>query len=145
MENAANVQVLQDIYTAWNTKDQAKLLSCMTEDCVYEDMAMAAVMHGHEGVGAFMTEVYKTMPDFHVEYLKVFASDHHAAGQWLIKATWNGEYEGVDCTGKRIEFTGISYYHFKDGKVARTQDCWDSTQMMLAFGVLPEALRALAK
>jgi predicted ester cyclase len=61
----------------------------------------------------------------------------------VIKATWNGPFEGVDCTGQRIEFTGLSMYQFRSGKIARARDCWDFTVMIRKFGVLPQDLRSL--
>jgi len=144
MHNQQNEQLLENIYAAWRDQDLDRIASLFTDDCTYEDMAMGVVFNGNQEVRAFAEEVYTTMPDFNVTYIKKFATDTHGAGQWLIKATWNGEFEGVDCSGKKIEFTGISYYEFADGKVAKAQDCWDYTAMMQQFGVIRDSLKGLA-
>lgn len=139
----ANEQTLDAVYQAWREQDVAKLVSFFTEDCCYEDMAMGVVFNGREQLAEFAREVFKTMPDFNVSYIKRFATDRYGAGQWVITATWNGDFEGVDCTGKKIRFTGLSYYEFADGKIARAQDCWDFSVMMETFGVLRQSLRNL--
>lgn len=143
MHNKDNEQLLDTNYTAWCRKDLDTIANCFTDDSVYEDMAMGVIFHGKEAIRGFANEVFQTMPNFNVSYIKRFATETHGAGQWLISATWNGKFEGVDCTGKKIEFTGLSYYEFKDGKISHTQDCWDFTVMMAEFGVLAEKLRNL--
>lgn len=143
MNNRENEKLLDDAYSAWCRKDVDALVACFSDDVEYEDMAMQAVMRGKTELTSFAHEVYKTMPDFHVKYTKRFATDTHGAGQWVITATWNGEFEGVDCTGKVVEFTGLSYYRFLNGKITHAQDCWNYAVMMKTFGVLSEDLRAL--
>ena len=141
--NEKNEKLLDDNYTAWCNHDLEAIANCFADNCVYEDMAMGVNFNGIKEVCGFAQEVFKTMPDFHVAYIKRFATDSHGAGQWVITATWNGEFEGVDCTGKKIQFTGLSYYEFRDGKIAYAQDCWDFSVMMQTFGVLRESLRNL--
>ena len=141
--NELNEKLLDANYKAWCQHDVDKIAGYFTDDSVYEDMAMGVIFNGREQIADFAREVFKTMPDFHVAYTKRFADETFGAGQWVIKATWNGDFEGVDCTGKRIEFTGLSFYRFSDGKICRAQDCWDFSVMMEAFGVLRESLRTI--
>lgn len=143
MHNKQNEQLMEDMYAAWRAQDLDRVAAAFTDDCTYEDMAMDVIFNGPSEVRGFAEEVYTTMPDFDVNYIKKFATDTHGAGQWIIKATWKGDFEGVECTGKKIEFTGISYYEFFDGKISKAQDCWDYTVMMREFGVLRESLRDL--
>jgi len=138
-----NEKLLDANYVAWRDHDADRIATYFTEDATYEDMAMGVVFTGREEIKGFAREVFTTMPNFRVAYTKRFATDTFGAGQWVISATWEGEFEGVDCTGKSIEFTGLSYYSFKDGLIASAQDCWDYTAMMTAFGVLRESLHTL--
>jgi predicted ester cyclase len=104
---------------------------------------MGVVMRGKEQLRQFATEVFKTMPNFRVQFPNRFAAQEWGAARWVITANWQGLFEGVDCTGKAIEFTGLSLYGFRDGKLVSNSDCWDYTVMMKAFGVLRESLRIL--
>ncbi len=141
--NKKNEKLLDANYAAWCSQSLESIANCFAENCVYEDMAMNVTFNGIKEVCGFAREVFKTMPDFHVAYTKRFATDSHGAGQWVITATWNGPFEGVDCTGKKIQFTGLSYYEFREGKIVYAQDCWDFSVMMQKFGVLRESLRHL--
>lgn len=141
--SSANEQLLDDMYAAWRAHDAERVVSYYTDDCIYEDMAMGVVNRGKAELRNFVHEVYKTMPDFKVVYERRFATDSEAAGQWVITATWNGLFEGVDCSGMPVRFTGLSLYRFRDGKISHAQDCWDYTVMMRAFNVLRPDLKLL--
>ncbi|MEX1147696.1 MAG: SgcJ/EcaC family oxidoreductase [Sphingomonadales bacterium] len=139
----ANEKLLDDMYAAWRAHDAEKVASYYAQDCVYEDMAMGVVNRGRDGVLNFAREVYGTMPDFRVEYETRFATETDGAGQWIITATWNGPFEGVDRTGRKVRFTGLSLYRFRDGKISHAKDCWDFSVMMKQMGLLREDLRGL--
>lgn len=141
--NQQNVELIQSMEDAWCDQDIPRLQSLFTEDCVYEDMALGAVNRGKAGIARFAEEVYGTMPDFRVRFVKKFAVDDAGASEWVIEATWRGPFEGRDCTGRKIRFTGLSLYEFRNGKISLARDCWDYTVLIKQFGVLPEALREL--
>jgi steroid delta-isomerase-like uncharacterized protein len=141
--NAQYEKLLDDMYKAWSDHDVEKVVGYYTDDCVYEDMAMGVVNRGKEALRQFIRDSYKALPDFRVVYTQRFASDSRAAGQWVITGTWNGLFEGVDCTGTKIRFTGLSLYEFRDGLIASVKDCWDFTVVMKALGVLRSDLKSL--
>ena len=141
--NQHNVELIQLMEDAWLDQDIPRLQSLFTDDCVYEDMALGARNLGLAGIAKFAHEVYGTMPDFQVRFVKKCAVDHLGASEWVIEGTWNGPFEGRDCTGRKVRFTGLSLYEFRDGKISLVQDCWDYTVLIKQFGVLPEALRQL--
>ena len=70
-----NEVLIDTLARTWNTHDIDRLLTLFTPDCHYEDMAMGAVNSGHDGLRHFATEVFRTMPDFHLEFPKRFATD----------------------------------------------------------------------
>lgn len=138
-----NHMLLDELADAWSAHDIPALLAIFTDDCLYEDMAMGVVNRGKAQLCHFAEEVFKTMPDFQLQFPKRFATDTDGASEWVIKATWSGPFEGVDCTGSNITFMGFSMYTFRDGKIASNRDCWDYTAMMRQFGVLATSLRSL--
>ena len=141
--NERNRDLIRALGKTWCAQDVERMVVLFTDDCVYEDMAMGAVNRGKDQLRTFAEEVFQTMPDFNVAFIDPFATDEWGAASWVIKATWNGLFEEVDCTGLRIEFTGLSMYRFRDGKIAQARDCWDFTVMIRKFGVLPQDLRSL--
>lgn len=140
----ANEELMDRLYQSWREQNPETLIDCFTDDCTYTDMAMRVVMRGKKELAGFVNEVYKTMPDFHVEHSVRFASATRGSGYWTISATWNGPFEGIDRTGTKVRFEGISLYEFRDGKISRNIDCWDPTMLYEQFGILPAALRSLS-
>lgn len=143
MQNEQNTACLDANYAAWRTHDLDAICACYTDDCVYEDKTVRAQFHGKDGVRDFASQIFTNMPDFNVALTRRFATEHHGAGEWLITGTWNGEFEGVDCTGKKIQFSSLYLFDITDGKIAYVQDRWDYTVMMEEFGVLKKGLRHL--
>jgi steroid delta-isomerase-like uncharacterized protein len=139
------VDVLDELYRHWRNQDIDGLAALFTDDCVYEDMAMRVIHTGKPALIGFVTGVYGSMPDFNVTFRSRFATPDYGAGEWTISATWQGDYEGVDVSGRQIRFHGLSFYEFKLGKIARNVDCWDPTVVMEQLGVLPEGLAALRR
>jgi steroid delta-isomerase-like uncharacterized protein len=129
------VELLDNLYRHWRAQDIEGLCALFTDDCIYEDMAMRVVHEGKQALARFVSGVYGSMPDFEVVFRRRFATGRHGAGEWTVTATWRGPYEGVDVTGKRVRFEGISFYEFRDGKIARNVDCWDPTVLMEQLGV----------
>ena len=88
----------------FNTRDVYALMADMTEDCVFEHIAPAAVSFGrHEGQAA-VRAVWESLdthfPNFTMEVVDLFASGDRATCRWVIR--WrqpdgsNGSLHGVD-------------------------------------------------
>jgi steroid delta-isomerase-like uncharacterized protein len=141
--SARHEKLLDELVEAWCSHDISALLNLFIDDCLYEDMAMGVVNRGKAQLRHFAEEVFKTMPNFHLRFPQRFATEQHGASEWVITATWAGLFEGVDCSGRDITFTGLSMYTFRDSKLASNRDCWDYTSMMRQFDVLGTSLRSL--
>ena len=141
--SAHNEKVLDQLVEAWCSHDIPSLINLFTDDCLYEDMALGVVNRGKAELQHLAQDVFKTMPDFHLKFPRRFATQDSGASEWVISATWAGPFEDVDCSGRKIVFTGLSMYIFRDGKLASNRDCWDYTSLMRQFGVLGASLRSL--
>ncbi len=139
----SNEQLLAKYPDAWTKRDVEKVLTYFHEDCVYEDPTLGVIKNGKEGVREFFHEVFSMQPDFHLEYSDYFATDTRGASIWTITNTWNGEFHGVDVTGKKVKFIGTTMFEFKDGLILRNTDYWDLTPLMIQLGTLTSDLRQL--
>jgi predicted ester cyclase len=135
--------IFDDLEKAWSEKDIDALVALFTEDCIYEDMALGARHAGHAGVREFAEGVFAVMPDFSLTFPVRVVTAERGSSHWIIRAHWNGDFEGIDRTGHPIEFTGLSSYSFRGDRIVHNIDCWDYVAMIKAFGVLPSGLAAL--
>lgn len=140
-----NEAVLDENYAAWRAHDVDRILNCFTDDAVYEDRAFNVISKGRDGVRAFVEAVFREQKDFQVRYRRRFATDTDGAGEWVINTVWSGAFGGVDKTGARVEFSGLSLYQFRDGRISHCIDCWDSAQLMRQLHVLTDELQALTR
>ena len=137
-----NEKLLAEYPTAWSAHDIEKIQTFFTDDCVYSDPTLGVEKHGKAGLLEFIGEILSMQPDFHIEYSEYFATKTHGASVWTITNTWNGEFHGVDVTGKKVSFTGTTIFEFKNGKISKNTDYWDLSPLMLQLGVLKTELRA---
>lgn len=86
----------------------------MTEDCVFEHVAPAAVSFGrHEGAQA-VRAVWESMdehfPNYTVEIVEIFAADNRACCRYVIR--WKGPDGGEGI------LRGADVFTVRDGKIS---------------------------
>lgn len=136
-----NEKLLAEYPVAWSAHDIEKIKSFFNEDCIYEDPTLGVQKQGKDGLLEFINDIFEMQPDFHLEYQHCFATATHGAALWTISNTWNGSFHGVDCTGKKVSFSGVTLFEFKNGKISRNTDYWDLTPLLAQLGVLTDELR----
>lgn len=139
---------------AWNSHQPDRLLALMTEDIVYDDSAWPRTMRGHADVREFLAHTWRALPDLRFQLREgpyIHPTDPKAAFWWDGDGTHTGPLDppGLAATGKRIEFDGVDFHEYRDGKVARLRIAFDMAGIMRRLGVLPPAgggqERAVAK
>lgn len=73
-------------------------------------------------------------PDIQFELGEVFADEHMTAATWTATGTHEGDFMGIEPTGKSGSVTGISVNRIEDGKIAETWMNFDSLEMMEIVG-----------
>ena len=91
-----------------------------------------ANLEGDEGTLSAFSEVISTIHELIVE-------GDTAIAHWTWQATHSGTLLslGIPATGKRVEFSGCSIYHFKDGKIFKQWEYGDLLGFMQQLGVVP--------
>jgi steroid delta-isomerase-like uncharacterized protein len=127
---------------AWNSHDQERVLSLMTEDVVYDDSAWPTTMRGHAEVRPFLEYTWRAFPDLRFEL-----ADPPFLGQDATQATyhWRGtcthsgplDPPGLAPTGRQVEFEGFDLHVYRDGRVSRLLIVFDLADFMRQLGLLP--------
>lgn len=106
-------ELLQVFADAWNRHDIDSLMSCMTEDCVFEASAGADVCGtryvGRDAVRAGYAEVWATFPDAHWGGVRHFVHDGRGVSEWT--------FTGTRADGTRVEVHGCDLFTFRDGRI----------------------------
>jgi steroid delta-isomerase-like uncharacterized protein len=128
--------VLEDLAAAWTAHDIDKVLSLCTDDCVYEDVTMAAVNHGKGELKAFGGAVLAAFPDFKMELTSGFTAGNWAGAEWIMSGTHEGDLPGMPATNKTFSLRGASICELHDGKVKRNSDYWDMVTFLKQIGLM---------
>ncbi|PTB37399.1 hypothetical protein M441DRAFT_113620, partial [Trichoderma asperellum CBS 433.97] len=66
-------------------------------------------------------EGFKAIPDLHVTLDQAFAdkSSSYVFGRLIVRGTLNQEFMGIKPSGGPFEFSELTFYEYKDGKVLR--------------------------
>jgi len=113
-ENKSTVAILDGFANAFNAHAIDRILSYMTDDCVFEASAGPDVngeeFTGKEAVKKAFEDVFKTYPDAHWGNVRHFISGERAVSEWT--------FTGTKQDGSKVEVTGCDLFTFRDGKIA---------------------------
>jgi ketosteroid isomerase-like protein len=105
---------LQSFADAFNAHDLDRIMSHMTDDCVFQASA-GPDMDGEKFSGLSEVRkafeiVFKTFPDAHWGNARHFISGNRGFSEWVFTGTKPG--------GTKVEVTGCDLFTFRDGKIA---------------------------
>jgi steroid delta-isomerase-like uncharacterized protein len=129
---------------AWNSHEHSRLLELMTDDIVYDDSAWPTTMRGHGEVRTFLDSVWRAFPDLRFELLEgpyIVPGQPKAAFYWRGSGSHTGPLEppGFAPTAKRVEFEGVDFHEYRDGRVCRLRIVFDMMDIGRQIGTLPTA------
>ena len=114
MTEDEKLRLMHAFAEAWNAHDIVAIMSCMTDDCVFEASAgpdvCGARSVGREEVRAAFSEVFAAFPDAQWRDARHFSSGDRGVSEWTLTGTRND--------GTKIEVNGCDLLTFRDGKIA---------------------------
>jgi ketosteroid isomerase-like protein len=113
-ENKSTIAILDAVANAFNAHDADKIVSYMTDDCVFEASAGPDVdgekFVGKETVKKAFEDVFKNFPDAQWSNPHHFISGDRAVSEWI--------FTGTKPDGTKVEVTGCDLFTFRNGKIA---------------------------
>jgi len=137
--NANMEELVRDLDAAWASWDVERVISCFTDDCLYEDLAVGAVKKGKKEVSDFLREFSVGFPDVRAEFTGHCFSNDRLCFEWIMTGTNSGDRPGKPATGKRFSIRGVSVAEFSGGKIARQTDYYDMVTFLRQLDMFPPA------
>ena len=108
----ANVKTVTEFCAAWATRDMARVLPFLADDCVYRMTETAPPAHGHDGI---IQRLKPTIDNATLVEFRVL--DTMAAGPIVIN-------HRVDrfMTARPLTWEGVGVFFVKDGKIKEWSD-----------------------
>lgn len=140
--SADNKALVEDLYVNIISKGQMdRLHELVADDCLD---------HGAEEMGwenGFVDHVAwfrESFPDVVVEVNDMVAEDDRVVAYWTMTGTHEGEFWGVQPTGRKISGTAISLLRFRAGQLVEYKVNPDVYGALEQMGVLPPLDELLA-
>ena len=113
-ENKPTMAILEGFADAFNAHDIDKILSYMTDDCIFEASAGPDAdgekFVGKDAVRKAFEDVFKNFPDAHWSNPHHFISGNRAVSEWT--------FTGTKPNGSKMEVNGCDLFTFRDGRIA---------------------------
>ncbi len=93
-------------------------------------------LHGTEAIKGFVAEFRQGFPDFRNSVDIQVAEGNTVATRFTSTGTHRGAFMGVEPTGKKLTWTGITIDRISDGKIVESWANWDMMGMMQQLGVV---------
>ncbi len=111
--NKPTIAILDGFADAFNAHDANKIVSYMTDDCIFEASAGPDVdgekFVGKEAVKQAFEDIFKNYPDAKWINPQHFISGNRAVSEWT--------FTGTRSDGSKVEVTGCDLFTFLNGKI----------------------------
>jgi steroid delta-isomerase-like uncharacterized protein len=91
-------------------RDLPRLISTLTEDCVYEIPAWNQRWDGHAGATDFYNALLTAFPDIHYALTEIVIGPQGVYEEARVTATHARDWLGVPANGQRLEYTVVIFF-----------------------------------
>ena len=127
-----------DYLAAWDTHEGQKVVSFMTPDAVYTDVALGEEHKGQADIATWIDGMADTLSsDYRFEPVSGQDNGSSYALEWVMRGTHDRANAQLPATGKQFAIRGASVGTLRDGKIERNTDYWSMTEFLIQIGVMP--------
>ena len=136
MSTEANKALIREFFAqVWNQGSEAAIDRFIAADAAGNDPDFGM---GREGFKRQWREWQAAFPDIHFAIEEMVAEGDTVVTRWTVTGTQQGPFLGIPATGRRIEVSGMSLDHLKDGVLVSGFDGWDNLGLRQQLGIIPE-------
>jgi steroid delta-isomerase-like uncharacterized protein len=112
----------------WNQRRTATVHELLEPDSVCH--TDRGDMVGPQPFLDFHAQMVQAMPDLRITVEDAIAEGDRVAVRWSVNGTHSGPFQGKSGTGKAIHFRGVTWIHYRDGKLVEGFDCFNLDGLM---------------
>src|SRR5579859_7580889 len=131
-------RLIEDWALAWSSPNTLeKLLSLVTEDCIYEDVSGETITHGKTELEQLYRAAHDAFPNYKITLTSHVVALHRAGAEWVKTGRQQGDLPGLPATNKPYTLRGASTFELQDNQVRRCSDYSDMVTLLKQLGVYP--------
>ncbi|WP_345993513.1 ester cyclase [Sulfurimonas sp. HSL-1716] len=128
-----NKQLVSEYYAMWNSHDFTKADLLLDGDVRFRG-SLDIVANGIDGFKDYAKMLFEAFPNLY-HAVEILISEGNVASAYV---TYSGKHEGklldYEPTKKRISYSGASFFHFKNGKIASINVLGDLNSLYKQIG-----------
>jgi steroid delta-isomerase-like uncharacterized protein len=124
-------KLIEEVWNKGNLKVYDEV--CTADLIVNDPMDPVRGLEAAKGV----VKKYRTaFPDCRLDIDEIFSADDKVVTRWRYSGTNNGPLEGMAPTGRRVNGTGLTIYHFMGDRIREEFSNWDALGLLQQLGVI---------
>lgn len=112
-----NKQLISEYYSMWNSRDFSKAEKLLDPDVRFRG-SLDIVANGIDGFKEYAAMLLEAFPNLYHAVEIVIVEGNLGSAYVTYSGTHAGKLLKFEPTLKRISYTGASFFHFKNGKIA---------------------------
>jgi len=127
-----NIALIKQHYEAWFSGDVETIKEIYSPDYVYHS---ASQDFSKEQTIEWIKPQMEAWSDRTYSMEDIFAKGDKVVSRYIFKGTYEGDYQGIPATGKKVEHTGIEIWQVENGKIVESWEEWDYLGQSLQLGM----------
>ena len=129
---------LEGYVKAINGHDWDGIVSFMTDDVSYEDVALGEKHKGKADVKDFWKRAATEFSsNFQMQVVRGFQTETDYAAEWVFKGKHDGSSPQLPATGKEFAVRGVSIGKLEHGQIKENTDVWNLAEFLQQVGMMP--------
>ena len=124
MDHQEGVKLSEMILAAWNSQDVDRVLSCYTEDCVYQDPNTRGPVVGHDALRPYLDRLFQGW-NMHWSLREFFPFADEEGGAFL----WRADLARAS-GGKTTQICGMDLAVVRGQRLCRNEVYFDRTALL---------------
>lgn len=125
----ANAALVRESVEALNAGDTARLLAVVAPDIVIHYTEMPEPLLGRETWLQGFELMKRAFPDLHAHVDDMVAADDKVALRMTLSGTHQGDFQGIQASGRTIGYVSHEFYRVADGLIAEEWICSDTASL----------------
>lgn len=125
----ANAALVRESVEALNAGDTARLLAVVAPDIVIHYAEMPEPLHGRETWLQGFELMKRAFPDLRAHVDDIVAAEDKVALRLTLSGTHQGDFQGIQASGRTIGYVSHEFYRVADGLIAEEWICSDTASL----------------
>ncbi|XVH33445.1 ester cyclase (plasmid) [Haloferacaceae archaeon DSL9] len=137
MTNTNKELVRRDPKEIWTEGNLDAIDEIFREDFVLHDPSSTGESKGRDDYREYVEIYREAFPDVEYEVDAVVAEGETVALRYTARGTHEGEFMGLEPTGKHVSVSGMEMYRVEDGQIVEMWTSYDALGLFQELGLLP--------